>query len=229
VEVTARGGFRRAIAMNKDSQPWGIAYCGVGDVVAVTLNGVHAVVLLEYESGAVKPEATIGSVTMRASSTFRQHLHEFYTLRGVGQLYRPAGVAFTADGRYILVADWGNHRVSKFSAASGAFISHAATKAANGISWPRDIIECEDGSVVVAQGASSLSSDCLVFVGENGGKVQNIIIPCHSGGASSPKSLSSSPSLNGVVVKTNEGQVFLLRDAWIFSSRCAWLYALSCC
>jgi hypothetical protein len=34
--------------------------------------------------------------------------------------------------------------------------------------------------------------------------------------------------LNGVVVKTVHGKVFLLRDAWMSSNRCAWLSALSC-
>ena len=222
VEVTARGDFLRFIAMKAGSQPWGIAYCGVGDVIAVSLNGVHAVVLLEYESGAVKPAVTIGSATRG---------------KGDGQLYRPRGVTFTADGRYILIADYWNDRVSKFSAASGAFIAHVIS---NGISYPRDVLQCEDGSIAVAHGCYGNAS--VVCVGQDGGTVLNIIIPSQSvqrqlsvstlvcaeiGGTSIPQSLCS--SLNGLVVKTNEGQVFLLRDAWIFSSRCAWLSALSCC
>jgi hypothetical protein len=205
VEVTASGVFLRAIARMRGNC-WGIAYCVASDVIAVSLGLDGAVVLLQYESGAVKPEVTIGS----GSSGLND-----------GQLHCPTGVAFTTDGRHLLVADWGNHRVSKFSVASGAFIAHVATKAANGISFPRDVLQCEDGSIVVAQ-------DSLVIVGENGGTVQNIIIPRQSGGASIPRSLAYSSSF-GLVVKTNEGQVFLLRDAWIISSRCAWLSALSCC
>jgi hypothetical protein len=58
VEVTARGEFMRAIVV--DSCPWSIAERD--GVIAVSLCWTHAVVLLQYESGAVKsPEVTIGS------------------------------------------------------------------------------------------------------------------------------------------------------------------------
>jgi hypothetical protein len=134
VEVSASGVFLRAIAVNATSHLYGIAYCGIGDVIALSLYFAHSVVLLQYVSGAVKPEVTIGSGTAGCAD---------------GQLHLPLGVSFTADGRYILVADFGNHRVSKFSAASGAFIAHVVS---NGISYPRDVLRCEDGSVVVAVG-----------------------------------------------------------------------------
>jgi DNA-binding beta-propeller fold protein YncE len=158
------------------------------------------VVLLQYESGAVKPEVTIGSGTGAHG-------------RGDGQLHCPRGVTFTADGRYILVADYGDDRVSKFSAASGAFIAHVATKAAIGIYRPRDVLQCEDGSIVVAQGMYGSSDASVVCVGEDGVTVKNIIIRSASGGAFSPWSLSYSPSLNGVVVKEWDGSggVMLLR------------------
>ena len=199
VEVTASGVFLRAIAVKKDSCPWGIAYCGTSDVIAVSLYDAHAVVLLQYESGAVKPEVTIGSGTGASGS-------------GNGQVNCPMGVTFTADGHYILVADCDNHRVSKFSAASGAFIAHVATKAANGIRWPSDVLQCEDGSIVVTQGFGT-SDPSVVCVGEDGVTVKNIIIPSASGGAFTPCSLSYSPSLNGVVVKEygGSGRVMLLR------------------
>jgi hypothetical protein len=64
-------------------------------------------------------------------------------------------------------------------------------------------------------------------VGQDGGLLQNIIIPSASEGAFIPFALSFSPWLNGLVVKTIEGKLFLLRDAWMYSSRCAWLSALS--
>ena len=203
VEVTASGVFLRAIAMKENSWVLGIAYCGTSDVIAVSLHAVHAVLLLQYESGAVKPEVTIGSGTWG---------------RGDGQLNSPVGVSFTTDGRYILVADYGNHRVCMFSAASGAFITHVIS---NGIHLPRDVLQCGDGSIVVAQGLFDSAS--VVCVGEDGGLVQNSSIPS----ASELVALSYSPSLNGVVVKTVEGAVFLLRNAWMHSSRCAWLSALS--
>jgi hypothetical protein len=222
VEVTARGDFRRAIKLKKGCMPFGVAYCGTGDVIAVSLNDAHAVVLLEYESGAVKPEVTIGSGARRI---------------GDGQLYHPRGVTFMADGRYVLVADWGNDRVSKFSAASGAFIAHVATITANGISCPSDVLQYADGSIVVSQGYGSADRS-VVCVGEDGVTVGNIIIRIPSGAASKvssiftprldaciPNSLSYSAMLNGVVVKTFSGDVFLLRSAWMSSSRCAWLAA----
>jgi DNA-binding beta-propeller fold protein YncE len=210
VEVTATGVFLRAIAVEAGSWPSGVAYCSIGDVVAVSLKGAHAVVLLQYESGAVKPEVTIGLGTGTWGC-------------GDGQLWNPIGVAFTADSRYILVADCSNHRVSKFSAATGAFIAHLATQA-NGICFPRDVLECEDGSIVVAHGG--YASPSVVCVRQDGGFVQNLIIPSAAGDSS--RSLSYSVMLKGVVVKTFGGAVFLVRDAWMCSSRSAWLSALSC-
>jgi DNA-binding beta-propeller fold protein YncE len=196
VEVTACGVFLRAIALPKRSRPWGIAERD--GVIAVSLSSAHAVVLLQYETGAVKPEATIGSGTGAYG-------------RGDGQLHNPHGVTFTADGCHILVADWGNRRVSKFSAASGAFIAHVIS---NGITFPRDVLQCEDGSIVVAH------QDGVTCVGKDGVTVQNITI---SSGV--PSSLSYSPSSNGVVVKRHDGVVFVLRDAWSCSLRCEWVQA----
>ena len=205
VEVTASGVFLRAI--NVGSAPLGIAERD--GVIAVSLPRAHAVVLLQYESGAVKPEMTIGSFEVDD-----------------GQLGKPLGVAFTADGRCILVADYDNHRVSKFEAASGAFIAHVATNAANGIIFPRDVLQLEDGRMVVAQGcfhAGLFQRMCgqSVCVGEDGLTLPNTLI-------TRGRAHSYSASSMGVVVKTNEGRVFLKRDAWMFSRRCAWISALSC-
>jgi hypothetical protein len=196
VEVTARGVFMRYIEL--DSSPYGIAYCGVRDVIAISLRWAHTVVLLQYESGAVKPEVTIGSGTGGNAD---------------GQLYLPLGVTFTADGRYVLVADWSNHRVSKFSAGSGAFVAHMISK---GIRFPTDALQCEDGSIVVA------CARRVMVVKKDGVTVQNIVA---SGGAFSPHSLSYSSSLNGVVVKCLDGSVFVLRDAWSHSLRGTWVHA----
>jgi DNA-binding beta-propeller fold protein YncE len=130
-------------------------------------------------------------------------------MRAIAVEGRPWGITFTADGLYILVADYHNHRVSKFSAASGAFVAQVIS---NGIS--RDVLQCEDGSIVVAH------SDGMACVGKDGVTVQNIIIS-----SDVPCSLSNSPSLNGVVVKCFKGSVFVLRDAWSHSLRCAWVQA----
>jgi DNA-binding beta-propeller fold protein YncE len=192
VEVTARGEFMRAIAV--DGHPYGIAERD--GVIAVSLYYDHTVVLLQYESGAVKPEVTIGSGTEGNAD---------------GQLSCPVGVSFTADGHNILVADYRNHRVSKFSTASGAFVAHVVS---NGIRCPADVLQCEDGSIVVAH------NNGVTCVGKDGATVQNITFP-----SSDPFSLSYSPSLNGVVVKCRDGSVFVLRDAWSHSLRCEWVHA----
>jgi hypothetical protein len=195
VEVTVCGVFLRAIAV--DGHPWGIAERD--GVIAVSV--AYAVVLLQYETGAVKPEASIGSGTGGYAD---------------GQLDAPHGVTFTADGRYILVADWFNHRVSKFSAASGAFVAHAATLAANGISYPSDVLQCEDGSIVVA------CNNVVACVRKDGATVQRIYV---RDARLIPWSLSYSSSLNGVAIKCRNGGVFVLRDAWSHSLRCAWVHA----
>ena len=160
----------------------------------MSLYGAHAVVLLQYESGAVKPEVTIGSGTEGNAD---------------GQLSFASGVTFTADGRYILVTDYNNDRVSKFRADSGAFVAHVIS---SGILHPTDVLQCEDGSIVVAH------YDGVTCVEKDGVTVQNITI-------SRPRSLSYSPSLNGVVVKCGDGSVFVLRDAWSHSLRCEWVHA----
>jgi sugar lactone lactonase YvrE len=192
VEVTARGEFMRAIAV--DGHPCDIAERD--GVIAVSLLLDHAVVLLQYESGAVKPEVTIGSRTGGNAD---------------GQLFYPRGVAFTTDGRYILVADHGNSRVSKFSADSGAFVAHVIS---NGITLPTDVLQREDGSIVVVH------EDGVMHVGEDGATVQNIII------SGIPWSLSHSPPSNDVLVMCRGGdKMFVLRDAWFHSLRCAWVHA----
>ena len=211
VEVTASGDFLRAIAVKAGSWPSGVAYCSIGGVIAVSLSGAHAVVLLQYESGAVKPEVTIGTGAHGS---------------GDGQLWHPHGVTFTIDGRHILVSDYYNDRVSKFNVASGAFIAHVVS---NRIRYPGDVVQCEDGIILVTvkqwRGGSLPRS--LVCVGADDETVQTIIIPKSSGGAFIPYSVSYSPSLHGVVVKTLGGKLFLLCNAWMHSSRCAWLSALS--
>jgi DNA-binding beta-propeller fold protein YncE len=192
VEVTSGGEFMRAIAV--EGRPWGIAERD--GAIAVSMPYAHAVVLLQYESGAVKAEVTIGSGTAGNAD---------------GQLFYPRGVAFTTDGRHILVADFNNHRVSKFSADSGAFVAHVVS---NGIRYPTDVLQCEDGSIVVAH------ENGVACVGKDGVTVKNISVS-----SSIPCLLSYSPSSNGVVVKCFDGSVFVLRDAWSHSLRCEWVHA----
>jgi hypothetical protein len=103
--------------------------------------------------------------------------------------------------------------VSKFSAASGSFVAHVIS---NGIRYPTDVLQCEDGSIVVPH------DDGVVCVGKDGVTVQSIGFPCI------PQSLSYSSSLNGVVVKRRDGGVFVLHDAWSRSLRCEWVRACVC-
>jgi hypothetical protein len=202
VEVTASGVFLRVIPVRV---PYGIAYCGTSDVIAVSFLEANSVALLDYESGAVKLEVnTAGDVIAD------------------GGLDLPRGVAFTRNGQFFLVADCNNHRVSMFNAGSGAFIAHVATKVAHGISCPRDVLPYADGTIIVAE-----ASNRLLCVTEDGVTVGEIILPNVSpASVQQPFSLSYSQSLGAVVVKTFEGNVFLLRDAWMNSSRCAWICAL---
>ena len=187
VEVTSSGEFVRSIAMTKGSWPYGVAYCSTRDFLAVSLHHARAVVLLPYENGAVKPEVTIG----------------------LGVLGYPRGVAFTADGLGILVADCYNHCVSKFSTVSGLFILHVATRAANGIRYPVDV-QCEDDSIVVTAEDGPATTTI----------VDNVI--CGKAWA-----LSYSPSLTAFFFKSFQGNVFIMSDSWIRSSRCAWVSAMS--
>ncbi len=198
VEVSVRGEFMRAIALPEGSHPHGIAERD--GVIAVSLHWANAVVLLQYESGAAKPEVTIGSGTGGRTD---------------GQLRDPMGVTFTADGRYILVADRHNDRVCKFSADSGAFIAHVIS----GIPYPSDVLQREDGSIVVAHEKG------VACVGNDGVTVQNIGVPSPRPHFGTPISLFYSPSLNSVGVSCFNGSVFVLRDAWFHSLRCAWVHA----
>ena len=222
VEVTANGVFLRAISLMKGDCPFGIAERD--GVIAVSLCGTHAVVLLQYDSGTVTPDVTFG-----CGSGGTDVRRNGMLLNPEGHLSFPRGVSFTTDGCYLLVADSGNHRVSKFSATSGAFITHVIS---NGISYPRDVLQCEDGSLVVAQGGYCGFTPSVVCVAADGATVQDIVIPVarhgHRYTIHAPFSLSYSPSLNGVLVKTYTEGVFLLRDSWMASRRCAWLSALSC-
>jgi hypothetical protein len=100
-------------------------------------------------------------------------------------------------------------------------MGHVATKATIGVSHPTDVLQCEDGSIMVVGQAHSAG---VVHVGEDGVTARNIMIlgvPDND----LEFSLSRSQTLNAVCVQTYGGNVFLLRDAWIHSSRAAWVSA----
>lgn len=193
VEATTGGKIMRAIPC--DSFVTHVAYCGETDVIAVA--GRHKVVLLQYETEKVL--ATIGT-------GFKGPADD--------QLNFPQSVAFTADGECIVVADEGNHRVSKFSAVTGAFISHVVS---SGITFPIDVLPCDDGSLLVAQGRFTEYAS-IVRV-KDGVIVEKVVC------GNAPVSLCSSQVCGGVIVKCKDRSVYLLRDAWLHGSRCAWLSA----
>lgn len=189
VEVTVRGIFLRAIPL--DMSPWSIAYSRTRDVIIVA--GSQNFIQLQYESGALQPEFI------------------------PAEEQRPQNVTFTNDGDCILVADFTKHCVSKISALTGAFIAHVATREANGILHPQDVLECDDGSLLV------LGVDGQMVKMILGLQLQHSFqYPFQQ----QPYSMCSSPLFGGVIVKCYDGSVFLLRDAWVHSSRCAWLSAL---
>ena len=61
----------------------------------------------------------------------------------------PHGVAITADGLQVLAADWGNHRLAVFRLADGCWLRQLSVDVA-GLCGSFDVVECEDGGVLVA-------------------------------------------------------------------------------
>jgi hypothetical protein len=235
VEITVGGVFKRAIALTKGSHAYGVAYCGQHDAVAVSLAEHDAVVLLRYASAAVI--ARIGFPTPKGPLPYR-----FVGMGALdGQLNRPQGLRFTADGVYLLVADHHNDRVCKFDAVTGAFIAHVVH---HDITYPTDVLPCEDGSIMVATGEGAMyeadgrryvramsggvqtTTGSVVQVGVDGVVSHRVIIEA---GGFVPHSLAYFEVLDGVVAWecNGSGRVVLLRqhNAWSSSLRCAWLSA----
>lgn len=206
VEVTASGAFVRAIDLHERSGPHGVAYCAKSDVIAVSLWRANTVVLLQYDSGAVK--TIIGNGTAGSAD---------------GQLNCPLGVTFTKDGDCILVADSKNYRVSTFSAATGAFIAHMP---AFGI--PRDVLHLEDGSILVVVDGKDWAArlvHTMVDAVRGEEEEQTIIVSDIFEKVVNPKSLCVSTLFDGVIVKCWSGALQLLRDGWPHT-RGAWLCAV---
>jgi hypothetical protein len=62
-----------------------------------------------------------------------------------GQLDRPHGLRFSADGARLLVADWGPDRVCCFRVSDCGFAGVVASKGAHGLSGPYDAVEVAGG------------------------------------------------------------------------------------
>ncbi len=71
---------------------------------------------------------------------------------GDGQLLRPRGLRFSADGTRLVVADAGNVRVCCFRVSDGGFAGVVASKDAHGLSSPFDVVEVAGGVLVAGTG-----------------------------------------------------------------------------
>ncbi len=67
---------------------------------------------------------------------------------GDGQLLRPFGLRFSADGARLLVAEEGNDRVCSFRVSDGGFAGVVASRGAHGLSYPYDVVEVAGGVLV---------------------------------------------------------------------------------
>ena len=123
-----------------------------------------------------------------------------------GQLHCPRGLRFTGDGTGLVVADVGNRRVSVFRAEDGSFVRHVAT----GLTYPRDVEECESGWLVAC---GFLSSHTIEFVGGDvdGGGVGRARLGKRGSGDGEfkvPSALALVPGLGLVVREISNGGRF---------------------
>jgi hypothetical protein len=151
-----------------------------------------------------------------------------------GQLHRPFGLRFSADGTGLAVADASNSRVSVFRVEDGSFVRHVAT----GLDAPWDVEECEGGWLVACPLVNTIA-----FVGGGsvgGGGDSGVGRPrlgkwgSGDGEFVLPSALALVPGL-GLVVRDvgNRGrlQVFATPDAIAMASmsapRVAWMVAVA--
>jgi len=67
------------------------------------------------------------------------------------------GTRTSKDGLYFFVSEHANKVVSKWNLNTGVKVSNVATAVANAINGPSDILECDDGSlIIVSQGTNTL-------------------------------------------------------------------------
>ncbi len=208
MEITTSGTLKRVIPVAR-GKPHSVAYGARNNLIAITMYDAEPVSLLQYD-------------------TLAEHATIYPPPSGV-HMWGPRGLTFTADGTRLLIADYTNWRVSMFAADDGAFISHVVTAEANGIKWPTDVLQCEDGGiVVVTEGGNDIVRTRLVCVGVNGATHSVVMIPDTD--RRFPLAIAYAPSLNGVIIENRDGSVVLRRDVmqawqWPDSLRCAWVSA----
>jgi hypothetical protein len=178
VEISVTGVWIRDIAVA--AQPDCVSYSR--GVIIVSQLDASVVSLIDYSSGSVIRSVTISSTPQSAF-----------------------GVRMSRDGGFFFVAEYANSRVSKYSIDSATFVSFVATAAANGVSYPTDVLECDDGSLIV----TNINANTIIVVNRAGVTTQTIGSSGSSiGQFDLPFSLAYS-SVFGVLVKemNNGGRV----------------------
>jgi DNA-binding beta-propeller fold protein YncE len=71
---------------------------------------------------------------------------------GKGQLNFPVGVCLSADSLYMLVSEFGNHRISVFKTSDLSFVKHIGSQGdkANQLDGPKGLYCDENGTIFVA-------------------------------------------------------------------------------
>ena len=194
VDVTRRVHAGYLAAPGSIAGPRGVAASGASPLVAISAwkkdsSGDHVVHVYAGSGSGWEPVRVIGGGFGGPGPAD-------------GQLRRPYGLRFSADGSAVCVADRGNDRVSLFRVADGGFVRHIAT----GLSGPRDVEEVEGGWVVACCGSHTVE-----FVGGGGGGGGRPSLGKAGGGYGSgdgefygPVALALVPGL-GLVVREWEG------------------------
>jgi hypothetical protein len=146
-----------------------------------------------------------------------------------GQLHRPYGLRFSADGTGLAVADASNNRVSVFFVEDGSFVRHVTTGLDGS---PYDVEECEGGWMVACPLANTIAfvgGGSVGCGGDSGvGRARLGKVGSGDGEFVLPSALALVPGL-GLVVRDvgNRGrlQVFATPDAIAMASMSAWRVA----
>jgi hypothetical protein len=209
VEISSEATFLRVLPISTCSittlhRACAIAYCSSRDVIGVTWAIGDTVLLLDYSSGFSLPQFKIACGDED------------------GQLCNPSALAFTADGGHVLVADHGNNRVSKFIVPTGEFAGHLI---ADSPLFPRELLCCEDGRVVVV--LEGFGGYVVVVCMDEHGQVSSReeVIADYLTSPICTYSLAS--YREGIILKARDsGKLLFMRDAWFTSSRHAWVSCL---
>jgi hypothetical protein len=141
-----------------------------------------------------------------------------------GQLNRPYGLRFTADGTGLAVAVPNNGRVYMFWVCDGAFARHMTA----GLGAPWDVEECEGGWLAACSGI--FGRDIIEFVGGGAGLV-SLGTQSREREFDLPSALALVPGLGLVVRDLAHVQYFTTPDTIAMASmspcRVAWMVAVS--